>query len=222
MKQGIACLILLASLAACHRRVPAPPSSGIEAALGAEEKIVRATLALLVSDGKPVCVEPETFGSPLAVWHVATSGKLQQAYDLAWSAPKPFRPPAQPTVDELRNALQAGQPASLIEPRQRRDHLPAAAQAALQAQASTLVAPDVPTHRVVIGPAWVPRGIVTRWWPGGSKDNGCGAQYVLSGVKRDAHVAFVSVRAQHWGTVFALAPDGDDWRPIAQWGTWLY
>jgi len=219
MRIGAAAALLLICLSACGRRGPEPKPT---ATLSTEEKIVRATLTLLASDDKTVCVEPETFGSPLSMWRIATQGKLQESYDLAWSPPKPFRPPTQPTLRDLRSSVQAGKHANLAEPQMRHDLLPVSMQASLQGQASALAPPDVATHRVTISPSWVPAGVVLRWWPEGSKQSGCDAQYVLSGIKWNGHVAFIGVRVEHWGTVFALAPHGDDWRPIAQWGTWLY
>jgi hypothetical protein len=225
MKLGGAAFLLLVSLSACRRQPSPPPQKPEQKAfrpLRTDEKIVRATLALLASDGKPVCVERETFGSPLSIWRIATQGKLQKIYDLAWFPPKPFRPPTQPTLDELRSSTQAGQHANLVEPEARRDRLSPAVQTELQTQASALAPPEIASHRVTIRQAWAPAGVMPRWWPAGSNQKGCHAQYVLSGIKWNAHVAFVGVRVEHWGTVFALAPHGDDWRPIAQWGTWLY
>ena len=86
----------------------------------------------------------------------------------------------------------------------------------------TLAPPDVANYRVGISPSWAPQGVIPRWWPVSSKKNGCVAQYVLSGVKFAPHVAFAAVRIDHWGTVYALVPHGETWKPIAQWGTWLY
>ena len=220
-----AALLLLVSSSACRRQpspAPQPPEKKAFRSLSDDEKIVRATLALLASDGKPVCVERETMGSPLAIWQVATAGKLQKISGLAWFPPKPFRPPNQPSLDALRTSALTGQHGNLAEPGQRRDKLPAAVQADVQAKAAALAPSDVALRRVAIRPDWVPAGVIPRWWPEGSAQKGCDAQYVLSGVKANAHAGFVSVRVDHWGTVFALTPHGDDWRPIAQWGAWLY
>jgi len=30
------------------------------------------------------------------------------------------------------------------------------------------------------------------------------------------------VQAEHWGTIYALRPQGNDWVTIAQWSDWLY
>jgi hypothetical protein len=225
MRPGTAAFFLLVTLSACGRQPQAPPQPPDQKAfrpLDADEKIVRATLALLASDGKPVCVERETMGSPLSIWRIATQGKLQTIYDLAWFPPKPFRPPTQPTLDALRDAAEAGKHARLAEPDARHDRLSAAVQKDLQAQASELAPPDVAPQRVAIRKTWAPAGVVPRWWPAGSTQKGCEVQYVLSGIKRNDHAAFIGVRVEHWGTVFALAPHGDDWKPVAQWGTWLY
>jgi len=220
MKFRATALFLLASLGAC-RPAPTPPER-TTALLTDEEKIVRATLKLLASDGKPVCVERETLGGPLSIWRTAPQGRFQKIYGLAWFSPRPFRPPSQPALEELGSKVREGENYNLAEPVTRRDTLPASVQTHLDAQATELAAPQVHVHPVIIRQEWVPHGVVPRWWPAGEKHKGCDAQYVLSTIKSNAHAAFISVRVGHWGTVFALAPHGDDWRPIAQWGTWVY
>jgi hypothetical protein len=215
MTRRAAGLLLLLALSACQRS-SAPPQ------LKTDEKIAQAALNVLVGDGKPVCVERETLGSPLSIWRVATQGRLQQSYDLAWFPPKPFRPPHMPTLQDLRRASAAGQEAHLPEPPARTDQLPQEVQADLQREAAALAPPSVPAHRVTISSRWAPKGVVPRLWPAGGKSRGCDAQYILSGIKWNERVAFVAVRVDHWGTVFAFKPDGDGWKPLAQWGSWLY
>src|SRR6478736_2272469 len=221
---GAASVLLLVSLVACGRPpTPAAPTpERTKALLTSEEKIVRATLKLLASDGKPVCVERETLGGPLSIWRTAPQGGFEKIYGLAWFPPRPFRPPSQPALEELGSKVREGENYKLAEPVARRDKLPAAVQTNLDAQASALAEPKVAARPVIIRQEWVPQSVMPRWWPDGSKHKGCDAQYVLSAIKSNAHAAFVSVRVDHWGTVFALAPHGDDWRPIAQWGTWVY
>ena len=217
MKRASIVLLTLGA-AACSQSADTPKSRPAKD----DQQVVQAVLALLASDGKPVCVERETFGSPLSIFRIATQGKLQNIYSLAWYPPKPFRPPHMPTLDELRSAAKDRRDAELPEPEAREDAFPAEKQAALNRSAMALAPPEVPTHRVGISNAWAPKGVVPRWLPFNSKKDGCTAQYVLSGVKLAPDIAFAAVRVDHWGTVYALVPQGETWKPVAQWGTWLY
>lgn len=214
----ISSLALLAfaalALAGCGRS-PSDP-------LNTEEKVIRAVLARLASDGKPVCVARATFHSPLSVYQIAMQGKLQRLYALGWYPPHPFRPPVMPTLDALQRSNAKEKNADIPEPLARKDALPRRRQAALDAAARALGPPDVPTRMVHLRDEWMPRHVYPRWWPAADARHGCTNLFVLSGVKANRHVAFVGLRVDHWGTIYALAPLRDEWRVIAQWATWLY
>jgi hypothetical protein len=218
MRRTATILTLLGALAGCSRGAEQPRT----AALKPDQQVVHAVLETLAADGKPVCVERETFGSPLSIYRIATQGRLQNNYALAWYPPKPFRPPHMPTLRELRSAAKEGRNAEMPEPEARDDALPAEQQARFDRAALALAPPKVPTHRVGISKKWVPEGVIPRWLPVADRKKGCAAQYVVSGVKMAPDIAFAAVRVDHWGTVYALEPSPRGWKPVAQWGSWLY
>lgn len=208
-------LLLAFALSAC--------SGAKSGELDTDGKIVRSVLGLLASDGKPLCVERITYGSPLVQYRVARRGRLERYYALEWYPPTPFRPPAMPTQQELRDDVAAGRRADIPEPPVRRDMLPRDQRSLIDGQAFALSEAAVATHVALIKDEWAPKNVHARWWPGKDASVGCTAQFVLSGVKRSDHIAFVAVRVYHWGTLYALQPDDKgNWNVTAQWGSWMY
>lgn len=215
MRKALLALAALLPLASCSKG-PTPDK------LDTDQKIVHSVLSLLASDGKPVCVSRLTFGSPLSQYRVARRGQLERYYVLDWFPPTPWRPPAMPTQKQLRDDAAAGRNAHIPEPPARTDELPRDKRSILDGLAFAISPPAVELHSVHMRENWMPKGVIPRWWPGRDDTLGCDANYVLSGVKRSDHVAFVAVRVHHWGTLYALVTHGDDWRVVGQWGPWLY
>lgn len=192
------------------------------APLDDDEKIVRAVLGVLVSDHKPLCVDGSTSGRALTTFREYALAPSPSRRMLAWAPPQAFRPPPMPTAAEMDAAERQGREIHLPEPAQRQDPLPVAQQSALNAAARALSMPPVPDSSVTIDAAWAPRGVTMRWWPVNRVTGTCTPPYMLSNPARNRGLAFVQVRAGHWGTIYALQPKGSDWAPIAQWNAWLY
>lgn len=208
-------LALLPLLAACGKG-PAPDQ------LDTDQQIVRSVLTTLASDGKPVCVSRWTFGSPLSQFRVAKRGQLSRYYVLDWATPGPWRPPEMPTLDELRESAKRGRNAHIPEPTGYIAVLPKAKRDILDGLAFAIAPPETPLYWVLMHQGWMPKGVTARWWPGKDEKLGCDSNYVLSGIKRTEHAAFVAVRVHHWGTIYGLVGGKDHWHVVGQWGPWLY
>ena len=192
------------------------------ARLDTDRQIVRAVLEKLASDGKPVCVSRWTFGAPLSQFRVAKRGQLERYYVLDWATPGPWRPPRMPTQKELREAVRHGRNAHIPEPSAEIDTLPEEKRAILDRLAFAIAPPAVTLHTAFMHQGWMPKGVTARWWMGRDDKLGCDANYVLSGIKRTGHAAFVAVRVHHWGTLYALVGGDKAWHVVGQWGPWLY
>src|SRR3982751_5381527 len=103
-----ATLLLALALSAC--------SGAKSGELDTDGKIVRSVLNLLASDGKPLCVERITYGSPLVQYRVARRARRGPSSALNWCPPPPFPPPAMPTQKELRDDVAAERRADIPEP----------------------------------------------------------------------------------------------------------
>lgn len=217
-KRLIAPLLGLFALAGCGKG-PAPDQ------LDSDKQIVYQVLKVLASDGKPVCVSRWTFGSPLSQFRVAKRGQLERYYVLDWMTPGPWRPPEMPTQKELREAVRAGRNAHIPEPSAEpfvAQALPQKKREILDGIGFAIAPPETPLYWVFMHQGWMPKGVTARWWMGRDDKLGCDANYVLSGIKRTQHAAFVAVRVHHWGTLYALAGGDDHWHVVGQWGPWLY
>jgi len=186
-------------------------------------KIVKATLSLLSSDGKPVCVDDATQDRPLVIFREMTAAPRPSRRPLRWYPPRPLRP--EPitqtdggTDDAIRNA-----DIKLAEPSARLDPLPGLEQLQLRTAAWRLSTPvgdaEQPTD---IRTAWLPKGVSARWWPLNRLRKDCDPRFIISHPVRGKDFAFIAVRADHWGTLYALKPEGSDWKPVAEWSRWLY
>lgn len=192
------------------------------APLDDDEKIVRAVLNVLVSDNKPLCVDNKTYGRALVTFREYSMAPPPSRRLLAWAPPQAFRPPAMPTAAEMDAAERQGRQILLPKPAEREDPLPAPEQSTLNAAARALSMPPVADRGIAIRSSWAPRGVTLRWWPRNRIEGSCKPPYMISNPARNRDLAFVQVRADHWGTIYALQPKGGDWVPIAQWNTWLY
>jgi hypothetical protein len=193
--------------------------------LNTDQQIVYQVLKTLASDGDPVCVSRWTFGSPLSQYRVAKRGQLERYYVLDWQRPGPWRPPHMPTQKELREAVRKGRNAHIPEPsaeRAEQAELPLAKRTILDGIAFAIAPPATPLYWAFMHQGWMPKGVIARWWMGRDDKLGCDANYVLSGIKRTQHAAFVAVRVHHWGTLYALVGGDNNWHVVGQWGPWLY
>jgi hypothetical protein len=213
MHSGLALGALLL-LAACGKPAGAP--------LNDDEKIVRAVLATLVSDGKPVCVDGRTSGRALVVYREYLVAPRPSREELAWHVPGPLRPPPMPTESQIDTAVAQNKDVRLPEPGDRHDKLPAVTQADLDGAAHALSLPPVADRKVSIEASWAPKGVVARWWPINRLKSDCEPLYMLSNPARARNIAFVTVQAEHWGTTYALRPQNGDWATVAQWSNWIY
>ena len=210
---GAAFLLLMAT--ACGR-APGQP-------LDDDEKIVRAVLATLASDGKPVCADKGTSGRALTTFREFALAPRPSRDGLGWHAPGPFRVPQMPTQAEIDTAERQGREVRLPEPGDRRDdRLPAVRQSGLDGAALALSMPAVADRAISVDASWAPPHVIARWWPINRMKGDCTPVYMLSNPARTRGLAFVSVRADHWGTIYALEPQGGDWVTTAQWSAWLY
>jgi hypothetical protein len=188
-------LLILLTCAACSK--PAP--------LDNSEKIVRATLVLLASEGKVVCVDNHTRGQPLAIFSAITTAAPQSLKPLAWYVPGS----AQGGTTHLR------------EPENPTLQLSAIEQSRLNQKAATLARlRDVKS--VSIPSSWNLKNISTGWWPINKISSRCSPNYVVSDPALSGTDGFVTVTAGRWGTTYAFERRGADWIPTAQWKTWLY
>lgn len=204
-------LLLLLTCAACSRAAP----------LDNNEKIVRATLMLLASEGNAVCVDNHTRGQALAIFSAMTAAPSQSLKPLAWYVPGPLRPPAAiSNSDLLRDSAQGGT-AHLRGPENPTLPLSAIEQSRLNRKAAALARLSE-AKSVSIRSSWNLKNIATRWWPINRVSSRCSPNYVVSDPAVSGTDGFVTVTADHWGTTYAFEHRGADWIPIAQWKTWLY
>ena len=187
------------------------------------ELIARAVLALLASTGQAVCIDDRTNGEPLAVFREMSKAPRPARSELRWHTPLPLRPEAEVTLQDLKRAELDHQSFAINEPGPRRDALPGLDQMRLDGSAQRLSQPvGTVNERVSIRGSWTPRGVKARWWPLNRVRRDCRPLFEISDPVRDRERAFVTVRSEHWGTVYALERRGTDWSVIAEWSRWLY
>jgi hypothetical protein len=187
------------------------------------EMITRSVLALLASTGKPVCTDDRTNGEPLAVFREMSQAPRAARSELRWHTPLPLRPDAEVTLRDLKRAELDDQSFEIREPGPRRDALPGLDQLRLDGLAQRLSQPvGTVDERVSIRSSWIPRGVTARWWPINRARRDCRPLFEISDSVRDRTRAFVTVRSEHWGTVYALERRGAHWLVTAEWSRWLY
>ena len=188
-----------------------------------DEKIVRATLALLASDGREVCTDDHTKNQALAVYREMMLAPGPARDDLHWYPPSPLRPDMRVPTKQIGDAQREGESVRITQPNVRNDPLPTLDQGPLDAAARHLA---LPLHEngagLAIGSGWTPQRVHARWWPLNRLRGDCAPLFIVSDPVRDGDLAFVSARADHWGTLYALKPRGKDWAPVAEWSRWLY
>ncbi|SEN61301.1 hypothetical protein SAMN05192583_3150 [Sphingomonas gellani] len=211
-------LAVLAGTTGCGGGGPRP--------LDDEEKMVRSVLTLLASTKNPVCTDDHTRENALAVYREMTLAPRPSRAELHWYPPTPLRPDDtrnEVTGRTLRRAELDGERIAIREPEPRRDALPGLAQLELDGAAKRLIRPIGGVEDgVAIRRGWTPARVTARWWPLNRARHDCWPLFVLSDPVRDRRIGFITVRAEHWGTLYALKPQGNDWRVVAEWSRWLY
>ncbi|HEX8485490.1 hypothetical protein [Sphingomonas sp.] len=194
-----------------------------ERPLDDREKIVRSVLGLLVSTGKPVCTDDQTAGDALAEFREMALAPRASRADLRWHAPLPLRPDARVTTQDIKRSEFNNEKLEINEPGVRKDALPGLEQLQLDGAAQRL-GKSVGTIKesVAVRRSWAPPGVVGRWWPLNRLRRDCWPRFEISDPVRDRELAFVSVRAEHWGTLYALRQTSGEWRVTAEWSRWLY
>jgi hypothetical protein len=188
--------------------------------LSVEDRIVRAALRTMVSDGKEVCVENRTRGAPLAVFRAMLEAPNPSRRPLAWHQAGALRPPPGLSNADLYRDQIEGQQTYLTEPGAGAARLSFDAQRSLEAAARKLAyAQPSPSNRVE--GSWVP-GVRSRWWLFNRLWQRCVPSYTISDPVWYDKTAFVTVSADHWATTYAAQPSGGDWHVVAQWSNWLY
>ena len=184
-------------------------------------KIIRATLRQLVDDGRPICVDDMTNGPPLAIFHAMITAPMQSRRLLVWRPPAPLRPPLDPSARTIARDTIDAQEVRLDQPNPPGGALPPLEQRRLNYEARLLS-----TYRdytsVKISPALGVGRVVARWWPLNRFARDCQPRFVVSDPIYRNNIAFVTVKAGHWGTTYVLERRGDDWRTSAEWTRWLY
>jgi hypothetical protein len=185
------------------------------------EEVMRALAATLTADNKPVCLDGATRGDSLAVFRAMRAAPVPSRRPLVWHQPQPLRPPASPTGrqvfdDELgSNQIlisrpeQAGAPLSFLV--QRQLNFAANQLSLIKDSSSQSIAP------------WTGAPLARpRWWVWNRFSSNCSPVYTVTNPVVAKNVAFVSVKAGHWGTTYAFAKQGTSWRTVGQWTNWLY
>lgn len=204
---------LLFSLSSCGAP-SAPANSDVDL-------VLHALVATLTADGKPVCIDRATRGDSLAVFRSMLSAPPASRRSLGWYLPQPLRPPAAPSVKDVFNDAfrddrilisrpqQAGGPLSFLLQRQ----LNTAAAKLSLIQESSPVALNPWNGAPLAQP---------RWWVLNRFSLRCSPVYTVTNPIVAKNVAFVSVKAGHWGATYAFVKQEREWKTIGQWSNWLY
>lgn len=196
-------------------------SVGSVPANGDAGPVLHALAATLTADKKPVCIDSSTRGDSLAVFRAMLSAPPAARQQLAWFEPQPLRPPTNPSGwqvfnDEIRDdqiliqrPQQMGAPLSFLLQRQ----LNFAANRLSLVQGSDELAITKSGGAPLARP---------RWWVANRISPGCSPVFTVMNPVVSKNLAFVSVKAGHWGTTYAFAKQGAQWKAVGQWTNWLY
>jgi hypothetical protein len=210
----VAGIALAALLAGCT--APARP-------LTEGEQIVQQVLAQQAEPKRPVCLDDSTEEPALAVYREMIVAPRPARRQLKWYPPRPLDPEARVTTRELRGTELGNEQIRIEEPEPRRDFLPGLTQLELDGTARRMLrSPTAIEERVSISRQWTPAGVTARWWPLNRINRTCWPLFAVSDPIRDRGMAFVTVRAEHWGVLYALRKQGGRWQPVAEWSRWLY
>lgn len=190
--------------------------------LNEDEQITRAVLQLLASKGNRICLDDETRENALSIYREMMLAPRASRQQLRWYPPLPLWPGTKVQADAFRKAELGNASLTIAEPEPRIDALDGMQQMALDSAARSLATQKIDTESVSVRPAWLPTGVTTRWWPLNRMRKDCKPLFELSNPMRGRDVAFVTVRAEHWGTLYALRKQDGKWLPQAEWSRWLY
>ncbi|HEX8445320.1 MAG TPA: hypothetical protein VF649_01790 [Sphingomonas sp.] len=187
------------------------------------EQIVQAVLAQQAVPNRPVCLDDSTQDNALDVYREMIVAPRPARRELKWYPPLPLDPEARVTTRALRRTELGNDTIRIEEPEPRRDFLPGLTQLELDGTARRMLrSPTAIQQRVAIRQSWTPKGVTARWWPLNRIRKSCWPLFEVSDPVRDRGMAFVTVRAEHWGVLYALKKTGARWQPIAEWSRWLY
>lgn len=187
------------------------------------EQIVQVVLAQQAEPKHPVCLDDSTQEPALAVYREMIVAPRPARRELKWYPPRPLDPEARVTTRELRRTELGNEQVRIEEPEPRRDFLPGLTQLELDGTARRMLrSPTAIEQRVSIRETWTPQGVTARWWPLNRIRKTCWPLFVVSDPIRDRGMAFVTVRAEHWGALYAVRKEGGRLRPVAEWSRWLY
>lgn len=181
-------------------------------------QVVAAVARAQIVGNRPVCIDRATHGEPLAVFRTMLPAPDPARRPLAWHPSGPLRqgqkiPTRALVADELRDAHIV-----LAEPDQDGEPLPAPTQLQLNAYAVQLS--KLEADKTVRVPA--ESQLRPRWWLVNRLDPNCRVPVTVSDPVLARDMAFVSVTAGHFGTLYAVQRSPSGWTPIAKWSDWLY
>lgn len=215
MRRAVLALSGLLALTGCGAAEKRP--------LNDSEQMVQSVLGLLASDGKGVCTDDRTEGQALAIFREMTFAPRPSREELRWHAPLPLRPPVNVTGSQLRESELEREQLTIREPDVRKDALPSVDQMRLTGAARYQgKGVGVVEESVAIRTSWAPQGVASRWWPLNRVRRDCWPLFLISDPIRTRDTGFITVRTEHWGTLYALQKTGTQWRVVAEWSRWLY
>lgn len=216
MKRTIMINMLCATLCA----VPLSGCTGTRTPLTDGERMVLATLTFQAADGRALCSDRTTAGDPLINWRAMRVAPRSSRALVGWSAPRPLRSLDAIGVRRLIDDQIGGRRVVLREPTAP-PRLPRELQETYESAAQRLTF-VTDRQSVTIRDGWGGPSVVTRWWPLNRIAPSCKPPYRFSDPESQGNIGFVTVRSDHWGTIYALRKGKEGWTVTAQWTPWLY
>ncbi len=183
--------------------------------------VIRALAKTLTADKQPVCLDGTTRGDSLAVYRAMRVAPVPSRRPLLWHQPQPLRPPASPTGRQVFNEELGSDQILISRPRQAGAPLPFVVQRQLNFAANQLSLVKDASARTI---ASMPDAPLARphWWILNRLSANCSPVFTVTNPVVAKNVAFVSVKAGHWGTTYAFTKQGGGWKTVGQWTNWLY
>lgn len=210
-RAGVCALLILSACSSAARE----PTEG--------EKIVSSVLGFLSSRGQTLCLDDETQDKSLAVFKEMALAPRPSREQLHWFTPSPLVPDEGNRVQNLAIRRINDAPKPLVEPGHQIDQLAPLMAYTINSEAKRFaLGPGAREESVKITKPLLPNNAVARWWPINRFKKDCSPLFVISHPIYARNLAFVTVRADHWGTTYALQREGKAWLPIGEWSRWLY